>query len=414
MKISKQQKQVVLLYSTTVVGTLLGILCSVLNTRSLEPEMFGDVRYVQNIIAFVSSLLLVGYFVSGSRLLALSKNEEYSRRIRGIMCVILAITIAVVMLTMVVMYVYTGLKDEKSSVLGLYLIAIPFCGTGLMLSYVNTTAQGDNHIGRISVARLVPSALYLVIAFFVYRQFGATSERMLLLYNGTSFLVLLIVIISTRPSFVNLKESFSILNEENKTYGFNVYLGSLANVSTGYIAGITLGIICENNANVGFYTLAQNMASPLAMLPSIIGTTYFKRFASENRISKKIMYGSIGLTLGSCLMFILLIKYIVLFLYNDNYYCVAHFSSWLVFGTCMHGLGDMFNRFLGAHGLGKQIRNAAFACGGVLLVGSIVLVYYFQIYGAIVTKILSSFVYLFMMCFYYVKFVRQQKNDETA
>lgn len=411
MNISKQQKQVVILSGSTILGTLLGVLNSVLNTRSLAPELFGDVRYVQNIIAFVSSLLLVGFFTSGSRLLALSKDKHYSSRIRGIMCVILAITILVVMLMMVVMYLYTKYNDPGSGALILFLVAIPFCGSHLMLNYVNTTAQGDNQIERIAIARLVPGTLFFIIAFFVYKYYGATPVRMLLLFNGTSFFVLLCVILSTKPSFTNLKESFSILKTENKHYGFNVYLGALAGVSTGYISGITLGAFCDNNANVGFYTLSQNMAAPLAMLPSIIGTTYFKRFATEDRISKKIIYGSIGLTAGSCLLFILLIKYVVMFLYNESYYSVAKYASWLVFGTCMHGLGDMFNRFLGAHGLGRQIRNGAFVCGGVLVVGSIVLVYFFQIYGAIATKILSALVYLFMMVFYYLRFVGRQKME---
>ena len=411
IQISKHQKQVVMLYASTVIGSFLGILNSVLNTRSLAPVMFGDVRYVQNIIAFVSSLLLVGFFVSGSRLLALSKSVDYSRRIRGIMCVILSVTILVVILTMVAMFIFTGIKDPQSQMKGLFLCAIPFCGTHLMLNYVNTTAQGDNHISRIAMARLLPAALYFVIAFFVYKFYGATPGRMLLLYNGISFIVLLFIIVSTKPSFNNLKESFAILNKENKQYGFNVYLGSLASVSTGYIAGITLGVFCENNTNVGFYTLAQNMASPLAMLPSIIGTTYFKRFATESRISRKVLMGSVGLTVASGIIFILLIKYVVMILYNESYYSVAKYSSWLVVGTCMHGLGDMFNRFLGAHGLGKQIRNSAFACGGVLLFGSIVLVYFFQIYGAIATKILSAIVYLSMMCYYYSKFVHNHRTN---
>lgn len=408
MQLSKNKKQVVLLYTTTVLGVLVGVLSSVINTRALSPDLYGNVRYVQNVISFVSSLLLVGFFVSGSRLLALSKSEEYSRRIRGIMCVILAITIGIVMLTMAVMYIHSGFKGNETGMMSLYLTAIPLCGTVLMLNYVNTTAQGDNHIGRISIARLLPSTLYVAIAYFVYRKFKATPELMLLLHNGIATIVLIIVILSTKPSFKNLKESFAILNEENKHYGLNVYLGSLAGVSTGYIAGITLGTFCENNANVGFYTLAQTLATPLALLPSIVGTTYFKRFASEDKISRKVMLASIGLTVASCVLFIVLIKYVVMFLYNESYYCVAKYASWLVFGTCMHGLGDMFNRFLGAHGLGKQIRNGAFAGGGVLLVGSIVLVYFFQINGAIIAKILSSFVYLFFMCYYYIVFVRQQ------
>ena len=312
---------------------------------------------------------------------------------------------------LLIMSCWSVLTDSHSSLTMLYFCAIPFCGSNLMLNYVNTTAQGDNHIIRISIARLLPSLLYLALAWLIYNRFGATPVRMLTLYNGTSFIILLLVIISTKPSFNNLKDSFTILNNENKHYGFNVYLGSLASVSTAYIAGITLGQFCENNANVGFFTLALNLASPLSMLPSIIGTAYFKRFASENQIGNKVLYGSISLTLISCVLFILLIKYVVAFLYPASYAVVATISSWLVLGTSMVGLGDMFNRFLGAHGLGKQIRNGAFACGAVVLVGNIVLVYFMQIEGAVITRIVSSFVYLFCMCFYYMRFVREQKCE---
>ena len=411
MKLSKQQKQVLLLYTTSVLGVLIGILVSILNTRSLPPNLYGNVRYIQNIITFISSLLLVGYFVSGSRLLALSKDEQYSRRIRGVLCVILAITISIVMLSMLIMYVYTDIKGTQPEMLNLYLIALPFCGTVLMKDYVNTTAQGDNHIGRIALGRFLPSTVYLVLAFVIFRLYGSSSELMLFLYNGTAFVIFLAIIISTKPSFKDLKSSFRKLREENSHYGFNVYLGSLAAVSTGYIAGITLGWFCEDNSNVGFYTLSQTMAAPLSLLPSIIGTTYFKRFALENRINKKVLYSSILLTVLSCLFFALVIKYVVMLLYNEDYYCVADYASWLVIGTCLHGLGDMFNRFLGAHGLGKQIRNGAFACGVVLTVGSIVLVYFYQIEGAIITRIISSMVYLFFMFFYYLKFTRT--NDNT-
>ena len=76
MQLSNRKKQVFLLYGSSVVGLLVGVLNSVLNTRVLSPELYGDVRYVQNIISFVSSILLVGYFTSGSRLLAISKSDN--------------------------------------------------------------------------------------------------------------------------------------------------------------------------------------------------------------------------------------------------------------------------------------------------------------------------------------------------
>ena len=411
MNISKSKKQVALLFSTSVMGMLLGVTVSALNTRFLSPVEYGDVRYVQNIINFVSSLLLVGFFVSGSRLLAISDDEQYKRKIRGIMCVILTITISIVMLSMLMMSIYTSIVD-KPNLPFLFLIAIPVCGNVLMSNYVNTTAQGDNHIMRISLARLTPSLLYCIVAFLIYHYYGATPARMLLLFNGLSVITLFFIILSTKPSFKNLKESFKLLREENKSYGFNVYLGSLVAVSTQYIAGIALGAYCENNANVGFYTLALSLSTPMSLLPGIIGTTQFKKFSRVDKIDSKVIKASVGITILTLILFLIFIKYIVGFLYNESYSSVSTYSSYLAFGTCLHGFGDMFNRFLGSHGRGKEIRNSAIACGAISIVGYAVLVYFFNINGAIITRMAGSFVYFLCMIIYYIRFTKS--SQQTA
>lgn len=409
MNISNQKNQVLFLYGSSIIGLVLGMLVSVINTRYLTPEQYGDVRYVQNMISFISGLLLFGYFVSGSRLLALSQSEDYSRKIRGIMVAILGIAVVILMLCMLgfsgTNYFFSG-KEE----LGLmFLVAVPVCGNVLMLNYINTTAQGDNHIGRISLARLLPAILYCIVAYPIFYYFGATGNLMLLLYNGTAIIVLLSIIFSTRPSFKSLGSSFKILNKENKTYGFNVYLGSVVGVSTQYIAGITLGQFCENNANVGFYTLALTLATPLSMLPSIIGTTYFKRFAREDRISKMVMSCSIAITALSLLCYWILIKYVVAIMYSEDYSSVSVIASYLAIATSIHGFGDMINRFLGAHGKGKDIRNSAFICGFIAVVGNILFVYLWDIKGAIFTRILLSLAYTGTMLYYYIK--PSQENE---
>lgn len=410
---ASNKKQVIMLYFSSLAGMMIGMISSVINTRALPPEQYGDVRYIQNIISFVSSLLLFGYFVSGSRLLALSKDEIYSRRIRGAMCAILGATQLVLMIVMFCLYLWNDYHGNDISYL--YLISIPVCGNVIMLNYINTTAQGDNHIGRISIARMLPTLIYIIVALCIYKLYAATPAIMLLLYNGIAVITLLSIIISTKPIFKDLKQSFLILNKENKSYGFNVYLGSITAVSTGYLAGVSLGVFCDTNAEVGFYTLALTLASPLSMLPSIIGTTHFKKFANENRIEKKIILGSVLITALSLILFVICIKYIVAFLYDDNYSSVSTIASLLAIGVSIHGFGDMLNRFLGAHGKGKELRNAAFACGTILVFGNIVFVYLWGINGAIITKILSSLTYFTILLYYYCKYIKinNYEHNET-
>ena len=405
MTISKRSKQVLVLYASTLTGVLVGMLVSILNTRNLTPAEYGDVRYVNNIIQMLSGVFLFGYFVTGSRLLAIAKDKEEASRIKGGLVVILASTVLLMMVCMVACGLIHHFVLHRDFA-WLFYVAIPVCGSVLMLNYMNTSAQGDNSIYSIAAARLLPSTFYLVIAYLIYRHFGATSWLMLLLQNGIAMIVLSAIIWYNKPSFKNLRQTFKALREENKTYGLQVYYGSLANVTVQYIAGITLGMFATNNANVGFYSLALTVTGPLAMLPSIIGTTYFKSFAHENRISRKVMTTTFLMSVISLVGFIILIYPIVGILYDERYSDVALYACILSIGFTFQGLGDMFNRFLGAHGKGVYLRNGAFISGGIALLGYTVGVYYFGIWGAIVTKISASLAYFISMVVYYICFVR--------
>lgn len=410
MKITKTHKQVTVLYASSLLGIVVGLLVSILNTRNLAPAEYGDVRYVNNIISFFSGLLLFGYFTSGSRLLALSKSKQETREIKGLLVTILGITNVILMLIMVICGLFHQFYLAKEFYY-LFYLTIPVCGgVALLLNYVNTSSQGDNSIYTIACARLLPSLTYLAIASLVYLQFGATSELMLLLNNGIHFLVLAIIIYLNKPSFKNLRSTFKKLHEENKKYGLQVYYGSLAGVSVNYLAGMSLGLLSKDNANVAFYTLALTISMPLQMLPQVIGTTYFKQFASKNSIHSKVLLYSIILAVITFLGYILLIHPIVHFLYDKSYSIVALYASFLAFGFSLHGFGDIFNRFLGAHGHGAYLRNGAFISGGIQIIGFTLGIYLWNINGAIMTRILASIAYFTVMLIYYYKFTTNNKD----
>ena len=50
-----QRRQIILLYGCTLLGVLMGVLSSIVNTRFLAPDEYGDVRYVQNVINDINS-----------------------------------------------------------------------------------------------------------------------------------------------------------------------------------------------------------------------------------------------------------------------------------------------------------------------------------------------------------------------
>lgn len=401
--ISRSKKQVLILYLCTLWGVFAGVIASIINTRFINSIDYGDVRYVQNIINLMSSLVLFGYFLSGSRLLAISNNYEHSRRIKGMMTIILVIAVLIIMLGCVV---FSFIPTNKQNVPLLFLISIPICGNVLYTNYINTTAQGDNQINHIAFIRILPSLIYLPLAYWIYSTWGATSSRMILLQWGIGSIVGIVVIFATKPLFKNLYPIWIELKEENKSYGLQLYIGSLVMVATNYLAGISIGIFNDDNSQVGFYTLALTVTSPLQQLPSIIGTTYFKKFATEPCIPPKVMRYTLLLSTVSCIFFLILIKPLVYFLYSEEYLIVGTYASWLAIGFTIHGIGDMINRYLGSHGKGKEIRNASIANGIFKIFGYTILVYLLNTPGALITTIICDFIYSSMVFYYYRKMTK--------
>ncbi len=406
IRLDKNNKQAIVLFVSTILGVLLGVISSVINTRSLDTINYGDVRYVQNFINLFSCVFLLGFFASGSRLLALSKDIEFNKRIKGAMVCYLLMTVLMMSLVLVILYFY-HLFSKPNFDANLFLLSIPVCAQPLMLNYINTTCQGDNQINHIAAARLLPAFCYIIVAYIVYSCFKVTSSLMILLQWGIACVIFVIIIASSKPKFQNLEKCKALLKEENRLYGIHLYWGSLAMVATQYISGVTLGFFNENNINVAFYTLALTISMPLSMLPSVVGTTYFKKFVSQTKIEDKVFYSTLGLTIISFMIYVIIIQPVVNLLYPPNYVNVGIYASFLAIAKCVHGFGDMVNRFLCSHGKGKEIRNASFITGFCLVFGSVVFVYIWGIWGAIITNIISSSAYTFMMIYYYKNYQRK-------
>ena len=402
--ITKSKFQVLYLYASTLMGSLLGFATSIVNTRFLTDAEYGDVRYVQNLITLFSWLLLFGYFHAGNRLLALSNDEARSRKVRGAMVAILGVCSVVLML----MTLIAGLFHIGQKECFLFMVSLPVCFYPLFTNYVNATAQGDNFIGRLAISRVLPPIIYVAIALVVFNLFKATSSFVILLQWGVYSLMFGVIIISTRPRFNGLKPVFESLKTENSAYGAHLYYGSLAMIATHYLAGLMLGVFNDDNTNVGYYTLALTLTTPLSYLPGIIGTAYFKKFVNEPAIPQKVFRATLLLTVASCVLFMSFIHIVVDWFYPASYAPVARYAIWMSVAFSVHGIGEMINRFLGSHGHGVPIRNSSYMCGAFKVFGFIVLVWLWNVEGALITNIVSSLIYTLVLYVYYKKIVNKR------
>ena len=275
---------------------------------------------------------------------------------------------------------------------------------------ISEILKGLHKIYTISILSVLPVLSYLCAAYFINQVQPFDLEMVLLFYYGIQLIILIALIISLKPNFKFKKSLVTELLEENKTNGKPIYYGSLAGVATTHIAGLSISFFMDNT-QVGFFLLALTICSPLLVIPSVLGTIYYTKFVDIRTIPTKVLYVSIASTLAALGVFYFLVEDVIINFYTPEYLPVAQISKLLIIAFIFHGFGDLVNRFLGAKGQGKLLRNAAYLVGIVNVLGYTFLIKYFSINGAIITKILASLSYLILMIYYYRTFVKTN-NDE--
>lgn len=405
MKVDKDTiSKVLSLYSSSFIGIGLGFAISVFNTRVLGKEAFGDFKFIETVFRFLASVVSVGVFISITRMLAISNNKVYKKKLLGFF-VIALITAGLIGVILLVIFSYLEplwFSNNLGATFKTYSFLI-FAVLGNIA--LREILKGLNQIHTLSILNALPAIAYLIIAYTFNLQNPLYLQDILLIFYGLQLLFLIIIIFKLKPSFKINNALLKDVIHENNTNGKPIYIGSLAGVATAHIVGFSISYFIDNT-QVGFFTLAMTVCSPLILIPSVLGTTFFKKFASLQFIPKKVILFSIAATLFALAVFYLCIEKVFLLFYTDDFAPTIAIAKLLIFGFLLHGFGDLINRFLGAKGQGKLLRNAAFAVGVVNILGYSLLVYYFGLMGAIITKIIASGVYLLMMYYYYTKFTK--------
>ena len=394
------------MYGASFLALVVGFSISIFNSRILGPENFGDYKFIETVARFIASLVSVGVFISITRLLALNNDKNKEHRYIGLFTVILGISSLIGILlflgfSLIQPYYF---DNNLQSIIQKYFFIVPVILGHLALSEI---LKGLHKIYTISFISVVPTFCYLLSIYVINEFTPVDIGWVLLTYYGILLITLIVIIIRLKPDFGFNKPLVKELLHENKFNGRPIYYGSLAGVATTHIAGLSLSYFM-NNTQVGFFTLALTICAPMLVIPSVLGTIYFKQFATIDKIPRKVMYFSALGTIIALIVFYALVETVVVAFYSHEYYPVVEISKYVIIGFIFHGFGDIFNRFLGAKGKGKLLRNAAYLVGVVNILGYTFLIKYFSVNGAILTKIMASGLYFLVMWWYYFKFTKRK------
>jgi O-antigen/teichoic acid export membrane protein len=406
-------KQVISLLSVNVLIIPMSILSNIIITRFLGPVAFGDFKFLLNIFNFSLIIFNFGFFYAGNRALVLNNDPEKGREYYGSMLVIL---MGIFLVVGIILFGY-GLADKNIQQKGLrnmFISIIPFTWVFLLVSYFEALFQADNKIGLLAKSRLYPKIVFflavLILYFLVFKYQGNRLKIIWASFLLTQILAFLYILYKLNPSFKNYRLRMREIWSYNKSYGLSVYFGALFNVGFGNLGGLLISYFGIDNSGVGFYSLALTISEPLSFIPNVIATTHFKEFSTRTRISRKLNFTTVGITMAALVANWILVSPFIKYFYGPEFRSVIPLTFIVSIGTVFGGLGEYLNRFLGSHGYGKALRNSAIIVGVFVLITNIILIPHLGEMGAAYTRIFSGLIYFLSMLWYYRKLVHKLEN----
>ena len=409
LKNNTRTRQVAVLFFVNIIGIPIGILTSIVVTRYLGAERYGDFQFIQSVFGFAVLIFTFGFFQAGNRALVLNNDKQKAKEYYGVELVITG-GIFIIMSLFLLLYALFDSNIQEKQLTNFLLFVIPFGWVFLLLRYFETLLQADNRIRLLAQLRLYPKVGFLIMTgslYFIFRHMEIDRLALVMsFYIATEFVVYLIILLKLKVSFKNFKKRLTEIWNYNKTFGLNVYLGSVFAVGFAQLTQILISYFGVDNSGVGFYTLAITFTLPLTFIPNTIATTHYKDFSTSKNIPRKLFLITLILSLVSLVGLWLIVPPFVNYFYGLEFSSVATLNFIVSFGVIAHGFGDFFNRYLGANGQGKTLRNASIYVGISMMLFNLLFIPQWGETGAAYAKLITGFIYLGIIYAQYKKFVK--------
>lgn len=370
--------------------------------RGLSVGDYGAYRYAITFLTLGMTLLQFGVPYSLARLLAVETDPAAHRRYVGLgVAVVVAASCLGAALTVVaaatsggrlVSWVLVWVSPALAITLGQAMIA------GL--------CQGLGRIQLLSAQQVLPYAILIPATGVQIYWLGTYSvEAALIGYAATYAAVIAYGFSRLGPTFSACGAAWHSLRGENARTGFPIYIGGIFGVASAQFVAMWAAAYVDSE-RYGYYALALSISAPLQVLVASVGTVIFRDSARRSALAPGIATFTLFLAATLAAIYAVATEYLIAVLFGAKYTPAVPMAQWLGVGALLVGLGDVLQRFLGAHGLGKRLAASAVATGIVGVSMAALLLPRYGAWGAITSGVMASATYFGVLLGLYVWFVR--------
>jgi O-antigen/teichoic acid export membrane protein len=400
----KTGRQVSTLFLSQILALILGVFTGIINTRILGPVDYGILAFFLTITSFTVLFFRFGFFSASGLLIAQEKDERKERELIGASIIVafligLLYSFFILLLSFFVDEIFGTNISWILRYTSILLITLPFS------FLIPEIGRGTNKIGKLSIFNLIPQVIYILGMLMLLKIIQISIFHLILLKLFTTIISIFVVTYSFHPLFTNIRKNLNQIWKETKEYGFDVYQGEIVNQTTYNLDGIFITYFV-NTTQLGFYSLAVSITSPISAFSSALSTSLFKGFTNMDRIPKKVIHYNFVL-LATCVVGLTIFgKSIVVLLFTEKFLPTIPLILPLALAGFFQGMYQPYS-FLAAKGKGKWIKNVAYTEAVSNIIGNVFLIYFFGAYGAAVASAVSRFVNWIMLRYYYGRFIRE-------
>lgn len=404
-------KQAIGLFTANIISIPIGIITSIIITKYLGANLFGNFQLIQSIFNISITIFTFGLLQAGNRALVKNFDKKIASEYYGAELIICSV-IFIIMSTSICLYAVFDENINEKNLSETLVIISPLCIIYLLTQYFETLLQADNKINLLIKIRIYPKFIFLASTIIIYYYFIKNDfDKIILVYIFSTLsqaVVYIPSLLKLEISFKNIKSRIDEILMQNKSFGWDVYVGSLFAVGFSQLTNLIISYYSTDNKGVGFYSLALVFTAPLAVIPNTIATTHYKDFANSSCISKKLITITASLSISSLILLWLALPLFIRKFYGEDFEDVIKISLIISIGMLAHGISDFFNRFLGANGQGKALRNSSFVVGGSIAALNMALIPWLAEVGAAYARLINGFIYLLVIYYYYHNYTKHK------
>lgn len=398
-------RQSSLFTSTNLAIILMGGVASALLARVFTTSEFGAYSFASALLVFSAGFFEFGLFMPAARLVA-KEPEAGQRDIAGAAIVAfvpvgLSFSVLIFLLSFVVDGLFRVHAGGILRVAALLAFAVPF---GQLAEWLSV---GTGRLHRYSLVTFVAQLLFVALLAAAIRSSWRVSPA------GVVTMQLAAITIGwfgfalwLQPRFRDVGVRIRQLGAGARDYGIQVYVGRILSVGTYNLDVPLLGAF-SNPPSVGFYVLASAIAGASGMPAMAFATALFRDLANEPTIARRWLLISVALAAASTVVAWILAGPFVRIAFTERYAPAAALVVPLAAAAGVRGVTSLYNSFLSAHGLGKDLRNAGIALTVSNLILNFALIPPFGAAGAAWASLLALVVNLAAHLAGYSRYVRR-------